>query len=352
METDKEGFWYPVINQTVCTECGACTNVCPVLHVPQRERNKREIGILEEENNPPIYAAWSLDQEIRYHSTSGGVFSELALTVFEEGGCVCGAIYDDQHMVKHAIVDKAENLAKLRQSKYVQSDMGAIYKEIGSLLNQGKKMLFCGSPCQCAGVFRYCKESGIDMGNLYLVDFICRGANSPKVYRKFLDELEGEHKSGVKKVWFKNKTYGWNRFSTKVEFENGEVYLEDRYHDAYIRGYIEENLFIRPSCAACHFKGMQRFSDLTLADFWGIQLKDISQNSDGGTSMAMIHTDKGQALWDSVASKVFSEAKGLEEAAMGNACLYNSALPGIHREQFMADLDKMPVMDNIGRFLK
>lgn len=352
MESDQEGFWYPVIEQGQCTGCAACTDVCPVIHA-QQLREKAMAGDASKEGEAPsIYAAWSLNREIRYHSTSGGIFSELALSVLKEGGYVCGAVYDDQHMVRHAIIDNAQDLAKLRQSKYVQSDMDSIYKELEGLLNHGEKVLFCGSPCQCAGVSRYCEERGIDDEKLYLVDFICRGSNSPKVYRKFLDELESERQSEVKKVWFKNKTYGWNRFSTKVEFENGEAYLEDRYHDAYIRGYIEENLFIRPSCAACHFKGFHRLSDLTLADFWGVQLKDDSQNSDGGTSMTIIHTEKGQTLWDSVASRVFSEAKSLEEAAMGNACLYNSALPGIHREQFMADLDKMPVMDNIRRFLK
>ncbi len=350
MEADQEGFWYPAIDQNQCTGCGACEDVCPVIHAPQP--NAVAQAVPKAETIPSIYAAWSLDQEIRYHSTSGGVFSELALSVLAEGGYVCGAIYDGHHMVKHAIIDHAQDLAKLRQSKYVQSDMNSIYKEIGNLLKQGEKLLFCGSPCQCAGVFHYCEKCGVNAENLYLVDFICRGSNSPKVYRKFLDELEAEQQSKVKKVWFKNKTYGWNRFSTKVEFENGEAYLEDRYHDAYIRGYIEENLFIRPSCAECQFKGFRRRSDLTLADFWGIQLKDDSQDSDGGTSMVIIHTEKGQALWDSVSSRVFSEAKTLEEAAMGNACLYNSALPGIHREQFMTDLDKMPVMDNIKRFLK
>lgn len=351
MESDKEGFWYPSLNQGICRQCGACVNACPVLHALQPTGAFRKSDF-EKTKKISIYAAWSLDEEIRYHSTSGGIFSEAALSMLSDGGYVCGAVYGEDCMVKHAIINGKKDLAKLRQSKYVQSDMGHIYHEIGDLLKQGEKLLFCGTPCQCAGLFRYCIECGVGTGNLYLMDFICRGANSPKVYRKFLDELEARYRSKAKRVWFKNKTYGWNRFSTKIEFENGDAYLQDRYHDAYIRGYIEENLFMRPSCAECRFKGFHRFSDLMLADFWGVRLGDASQDADGGISLVAVCTEKGRTLWDSMSSRIYKEEKGLQEAIPGNVCFYHSAPQGIGRKQFMEDLDKMSVIDNMMRFLK
>ncbi len=351
MKADREGFWYPLIDQGKCEECGKCATVCPILRVALRKDICSGKDIPEKRVSP-IYAAWSLNQEIRYHSTSGGIFSELALSVLANGGYICGAIYDDSHMVKHTITNLKQDVAKLRQSKYVQSDMGNVYQGVEDLLIEEKTVLFCGTPCQCAGISCYCQEHNVDIKNLYLIDFICRGANSPKVYRRFLNEMEERYQSNVKQVWFKNKAYGWNRFSTKIEFENGSDYLQDRYHDVYIRGYIEENLFIRPSCAECRFKGFHRFSDLMLADFWGIRINDDSQDSDGGTSMVMVNTEKGKALWDTISPHVYKEEKSLEEAVSGNVCFYHSIQQGIYREEFMEALDEMPIIDNIVRFLK
>ncbi len=346
MDSDKEGFWYPVCNENVCLQCGKCEEVCPI-----SERKTTEFGN-RRKKHIHIYAAWSLNEETRYQSTSGGIFSELAMAVLDRGGSVCGAVYDERHMVRHVITDTRQDIKKLRQSKYVQSDMGTVCRGIKNCLKQNKMLLFCGTPCQCEGVLRYCREEKVDIEKLYLIDFICRGSNSPKVYRKFLEELEQRYQADITKVWFKNKTYGWNRFSTKIEFFNGAAYLRDRYHDTYIRGYIEENLYIRPSCAACRFKGFERNADITLADFWGVKLEGRMEESDGGTSMVMIHTNQGEKLWKAILPHLYWSEKELEEVVDGNVCFYHSVRQGKHREQFMADLDEMPVIENIERFLK
>lgn len=342
MRENQEGFWYPKIEYKKCVQCGKCAYICPILNCSEFEKLEKVA----------IYAAWSLNPEVRYCSTSGGIFSELAERILEQGGRVCGAVYDGCQMVHHQIIYDKKDIERLRQSKYVQSDMGNVYYDIGNVLRENRPLLFCGSPCQCWGVYNYCVEKKIRCGNLYLVDFICRGANSPKVYRKFLDELEQAYGAKVSRVWFKNKTYGWNCFSTKIEFENGTSYLQDRYHDIYIRGYIEENLYMRPSCSECKFKGFHRVADITLADFWGITLQKKQKECDGGTSMVMVHTEKGRDLWNSLVPYVYSEEKRIEEVVAGNPCFENSARQGRHREQFMSDLDEMPIMENIKRFLK
>lgn len=346
MREDKEGFWYPFIDIEKCVQCAHCLSVCPVLKGEERDCNK------ERKYPMKIYAAWSLDQITRYHSTSGGIFSELALSVFQKEGYVCGAVYDKEQSVRHFITNKEEDLERLRQSKYVQSELGDIYVKIEELLRKNKSVLFCGTPCQCQGIFNYCREKNITADKLYLIDFICRGVNSPKVYKKFLNELKSKYKSDVSKVWFKNKTYGWNRFSTKIEFENGEEYLQDRYHDAYIRGYIEENLFIRPSCAHCEFKGLHRVTDITLADFWGIQLEEeYMDDMDGGTSMVMVHTELGKQLLDSISHRIYKVEKKLSDVIPGNVCFEHSIQHSVYRKQFMDDLDNMTVIENIERFL-
>ena len=152
MDVDEEGFWYVHIDRQVCISCERCINVCPVL------QEKMELISDRSADDPVIYAAWSLNPEIRYQSTSGGIFSELSLAVLEEQGFICGAVYDEKQQVWHFITNEEQGLAKIRQSKYVQSHMGSVFKKIENLLRQNRTVLFCGSPCQCAGMFYYCSE--------------------------------------------------------------------------------------------------------------------------------------------------------------------------------------------------
>ena len=362
MAADEEGFCYPSVNEGKCVRCGKCISVCPAMGDGQNGdfnricRENQKDGEKGAGHSPEVYAAWSMNPKIRYESTSGGIFSELALAVLEDGGYICGAAYADGHMVKHCIANTKEGLDKLRQSKYVQSDMGGSYDEICGILQQGKALLFCGTPCQCEGVLKFCKEKKTDISSLYLVDFICRGISSPKVYRKYLGEMETRYGSAIKRVWFKNKTYGWNYFCTKLEFENGESYLQDRFHDAYVRGYIEENLYLRLSCGKCKFKGFRRSADITLADFWGVKVQGAGNGggdiSEQGISMVMPHTRKGKSLWDRIMPHVYWEEKRLQDVQLGNICFEHSIRHGEYRGKFMEDLDKMPVIENIERFLR
>jgi len=342
MISDSEGFNYPVIDRALCIECMLCEKVCPSLN------------LIKENHfiNMKIYAAWSLNEVIRNESTSGGIFSEIALEILDCGGYICGAIYNEEFGVEHYITNKVSDLSKIRQSKYVQSDMNYIYKEILKLLVNEKKVLFCGSPCECAGINHYLNINKINCSRLILVDFVCRGANSPKVYKSFLDSLEKKYQSKINKVWFKNKKYGWNRFSTKIEFANGHTYLEDRFNDIYIRGYIESNLFIRPSCSQCLYKGFPKSSDITLADFWGIKLEDKTKNTDLGTSLVILNSDIGIELFENIKSRIFYESNNLESAIEGNYCINNSIIHGENRTEFMSSLETMDIIDNIKRFLQ
>lgn len=336
MERDSEGFVYPSIDEDLCVNCDLCNKVCPVL-------NKAEVK--ECTSEPKIYAAWSENMKIRYNSTSGGVFSELAIKFLERGGYLCGAKYGKDHHIEHCIVNTREGLDEIRQSKYAQSDMGNVYTDIKNLLDEGKKVMFCGTPCACAGLINYVGEK---RENLFIVDFICRGSNSPKVYEKFLAYLEKKYKSKIKKVWFKNKTYGWNKFSTKIEFENGQFYLEDRYHDLFIVGYIRYNLYMRPSCAECDYRGLPRVSDITLADFWGVKMSDISKDVEQGTSLVMINTSKGAELFESIKENLYIEEKELEDTIKGNPSLFSSPVMNKKREYFFKNLDRVP-LDRLAR---
>ncbi|RCX09879.1 coenzyme F420-reducing hydrogenase beta subunit [Anaerobacterium chartisolvens] len=327
MVADKEGFLYPLVNAESCSLCGLCQTSCPVLN---REGYKRDVA-------PKAYASWSLNDEVRLSSTSGGIFTELARSVILQGGYVAGARYNKAHLAEHYIIGSEDDIALLRQSKYVQSAIGVVFKDIKKLLDKGAPVMFVGSPCECGGLLSFL---GRPYDSLLLCDFICRGANSPKAYLKYLESLKLQYGSDIKRVWFKNKINGWNKFCTKIEFENGSEYYADRYKDLFMRGYLKYNLYMRSSCYRCSFKGFPRQSDITLADFWGVELKDKSVDTDKGTSLVIINSEKGQRHFDELGDRVFKEENSLEAALPFNQCAVSSVGIGEKREYFFSEIDR------------
>ena len=177
LEVDIEGFWYPLVDLSKCIDCGLCEKICPELHIEDLKKN-------DYPKPAHTIAAINKNLRVRWDSTSGGAFSALAEYMYEQGGYVSGAVYNKDFSVKNYISNNPEDLAKLRSSKYLQSNAEGLYKEIKGLLKEGKKVLACGTPCQMAALRSYLMH---DYDTLIMVDFICRGVNSPKVYRKYLD---------------------------------------------------------------------------------------------------------------------------------------------------------------------
>lgn len=338
MLEDEEGFLYPNINKNSCIKCNMCEKVCPVLNRIDETNNYKK---------PYVYAAWSLDEKVRFNSTSGGIFTELAKGILSDNGYVVGARYNKKNIVEHYIIDKIKHIAILRQSKYIQSNIGLIFKDVRDLLDRGNKVLFVGSPCEVSGLLNFLRRK---YENLIVVDFVCRGTNSPKVYRKYLNSLENKYKSKVKKVWFKNKTYGWNRFSTKIIFENGKHYIKDRYNDSFMRGYIEHNLYMRRCCENCMYKSLPRISDITLADFWGIGNSSPKLDEDKGTSLVIINSDKGKKLFEDIGDSIFSKKSSMEVALKGNHCILNSIKANPRRTEFFEEIDNTPFEKLIKRY--
>jgi coenzyme F420-reducing hydrogenase beta subunit len=241
-------------------------------------------------------------------------------------------------MVEHCLIREPENIPLVRQSKYIQSDIHYVYREIKQSLAQGQKVLFCGCPCQVAAL-QTCV--GAPDEHLYLVDFICRGSNSPKALKAFLAMLEAKNNSKVNSVWFRNKTTGWNLSSTRIGFENGNVYLKNRYEDPFIQGYIRYNLYMRPCCYDCKFKDRGRIAaDITLADFWGVGEKYPELDNDMGTSMVIVNTRKGEELLDAIKPRITFKLVDMETASRGNPCLKKSPRKNPRRHRFLAHLDR------------
>lgn len=330
--TDEEGFWYPVVSDEKCVECGLCEKVCPMRQVDSvREGNTQE---------PYCYVAEHKSLDVIFSSTSGGMFSALAETMYSQGGYVGGAIHNDDFSASEYISNNKEDLKFLRRSKDLQSNSENLYKKIKKLLDKGEKVLICGVPCQIAALKSYIGDS---YENLITIDLICLGVNSPKVWRKYLDYIESINKSKI--IWTENKSkeYGWNKLTQKFVFENGKEFFDTRDTSDFIKGFIKLHLYCRPSCYECRFKGFPRIGDITIGDFWGIEKHDSSYKSNMGTSVLLVNSSKGKIFFEKAQRRMNCKQVPLEWAMGGNPALTKPlAKIDCSREDFFKSLDKMP----------
>lgn len=334
LSTDIEGFWYPRVDIDKCINCGLCERTCPQLHIGALKKNDFEY--------PVCFAAIHKNIEVRFGSTTGGLFSALAEQMYREGGYVGGAIYNKDFSVSHFISNNPADLALLRQSKYSQSQTCGIYKEVKRLLMAGEKVLICGTPCQMADLRRFLNK---DYENLIIVDFICKSITSPKFYAKYLDYWERKVGSQLVSFKFKDKELGWRSLVKRFDFKNGKtMYSRAQDNDLYSMAY-HGNIVSRPSCYFCQFKGFPRMSDITIADFWGVEkyayLKDIDDNA--GTSAVMCNSSKGLTFYKQL-KNITSLETTIEKILPGNpALLHEQKMSVMNRDTFFHDLDRKAI---------
>lgn len=303
MAEDTTGFVYPTIDKDKCINCKACVNACPVINKTNCSNQKK----------PVAYGAKCKDDEIRFKSTSGGLFATIARGILTDGGIVVGAIYETPFYVKHAIAYHLSQLEPLLQSKYVQSRIKYIYRQVAENLKTGQKVLFAGTPCQVAGLYSFLNARP---ENLVTCDFICFGINSPKSYREWLKEYEKMY-CKIEKVWFKYKVNGWynSPMCTRIDFDDKTNLILDKDDNKYMAGYIYDALYIRPCCERCKFKGLPRIADITLGDFWGINA-DLDDNK--GTSVMILNNDKAKKIFENVKTDLIYWKANLDDIVKGN----------------------------------
>lgn len=286
MEKDEWGFPRPQIDASLCVDCGGCRKVCPALQLPQRkERLPEEL----------FYAAYHKDESVRMQSSSGGAFSALASTVLRRGGVVCAAAFDESYKsVRHIIITAEEELPALRASKYLQSDMSGVMQAVREKLRAGREVLFVGTPCQVAGLHMFLKK---EYETLTTVDIVCHGVPSPRIYQDYVAWLEHRRGSRLTGYTFRDKRWSWWRFNMKAAFLDGGAYYGKWESDPYYRGFLND-YFLRECCYSCKFSKHERYSDITLSDFWGYSATDGGfPDDDKGISMCMCNTVKGQNLF-------------------------------------------------------
>lgn len=280
---DKDGFYKHEIDQKLCINCGLCQRTCPQISFDYK-------------NNPqPKAYAVMADDEIRKHSSSGGAFSVIAEEFLNKKGVICGAAFDENWVVKHIIVEDEAGLAKLRSSKYLQSRISEdLFKQIKGILEQGRLVLFSGTPCQVAGLY---KSLGKDYDNLYTIDIVCAYTPSSKVFGKFL--AENYDKNAIHTINFRDKgVFGWACKNIVIEKNNGEKVIDNKYMPPFLgRMYKGEH------CVNCAFKRLPRPADFTIGDYWKIQQHTNDCDDGKGTSALIINSPKAEKLFEKLKDK-------------------------------------------------
>lgn len=276
MEKDEFGFWAPRIDTAKCVECGACERKCPVLHSTNAPRTETA-----------YYAVAVKDLMLRDKGSSGGAFGYLADKVLGEGGVVFGAFFNDALELSHGSTDEV-TLDRLKKSKYLESRIGLMLKQCKKELVSGRKVLFCGTPCQIEGLRSYL---GKDYENLLMVDFLCHGVPSAMVFEQYLKYLEKRYGSKVAGVEFRSKALGWKTYCIRSTFENGKSSVVTKFKDPYLIEFFK-NKVLRESCYSCT-RNTRSSADLTLGDFWGVVNYKEIKDDDTGISLLRSNTSRG-----------------------------------------------------------
>ena len=325
MKTDAYGFAFPfLMNPNQCVHCRKCEKTCPVL---------RSVDTMNRE--PEAYAAYSLDEMIRLDSSSGGVFTEISVSIIKDEGCIWGASYNNNFAVEHICIETEAELWKLRGAKYAQSKMNDCFRKVKTALERGRKVLFSGTPCQVAGLRSFLQK---DYDNLLCIDFVCHGVPSPMVWEKYVQYRANADNNGTlpRYINLRCKDSGWSRYSYSVDFhyQDATRYICRNSEDIFMRLFINDYI-LRKSCSACQFKGYNRVSDITLGDFWGIWDIKPEMDDNKGTSLVLIHSLKGKNMLNSISNKIMSQQVTLEQASRMNRSLLQSSAHKTSREEML-----------------
>jgi len=324
MHMDKDGFYYPEINTSLCKNCDLCHKKCVA-------------------NNPPngntpfqVFACWNKNKADRRKSASGGVFYALAQQVILNGGVVFGAAWIETG-VQHIKCDNLDDLKKLQGSKYLQSNIGNSYLSAKQLLASGHTVLFSGTPCQIAALRLFL---GKEYEKLYTVDVVCHGVPSERVLQSYKEELEEKYNDSIGQIRFRVKHPNWLFSAMGYRLSSGIVRLHPLWKDPFFLGFVN-NFYLRPSCYRCSFSRPQRNGDLTLCDFWGFRAMHLKMFGHmDGVSAVMINTSSGVKLFELIEGMIKYEKHSLQEVMAGNRNLHAPQQRPENADQFWSEYQK------------
>lgn len=309
MTLSQEGFYFPKIDTERCIKCGKCALNCPVLNF-----KSHNFG----ENYVKVYASFSRDDKVRFESSSGGIFTEMAQEIIEAGGIVFGAAWEKDLSVKHLQIKDRKGLSKLRSSKYIQSNLEGIYLEVVKAAEtEGKKVLFTGTPCQAAALRTFTNSE-----NLLIVDVLCHGVPSKVVFDEYIKYISNNDE--VVSYNFRDKANGWSKYGVKAKMGNGKIYKCITRKDPFFHGFICD-LYSNLSCYDCKFASIPRVGDVTIGDFWKAPQEIMDER---GVSVVIANNHRGEKFLEKLYSKnkIDLHPRKLSEALKGNPRICNGFL--------------------------
>lgn len=319
MKPDVLGFLYPHVDVEKCINCGLCEKVCSFNSNYDKTDNLIK---------PDAYALRHKDINEIEKSRSGAAFIAISDYIIEHGGVIYGAGYTDHFRVIHKRASTKEERNEFRGSKYVQSDMNSVLRQVKQDLEKGLIVLFSGTPCQTSGLNAYIGKKL--RKNLFLMDIVCHGVPAPYIWKDYLNYLEKKNGTSICEVKFRDKQkFGWT--AHKETFKFTDRYNVSKNYSCYSYLFCQCIMF-RHSCGNCHFCNTIRPSDMTIADFWGWEKTDPNFNKDDkGVSLVLINTPKGSELFEKIKEKV-----ELREAKIENCLQPNLQYPSVIHSQRMA----------------
>ena len=333
MKEDEEGFRYPVVDASLCIDCGLCEKVCPVIHADKADTPHAQQGFLAQHK----------DEDIRKESTSGGAFTAIASWIIRQGGIVYGAGYrKGTFIVEHQGVETEKDLSVFRNSKYVQSNVMNTFKEALGHLKAGRWVCFSGTPCQIEGFRNFLR--GREYEKLVCVDLVCRGIPSPRILTRYIEAQQTLIGGEFTNVLFRDKFYGYHYSSFSIyNKERDKDYHKGVDSNAYLRAFFN-NLSDRPSCYDCRFKKRYRKSDLTLWDCFPIE-KFTKQMDGKGTTRVLVQSDKGEMIMNAIRDELRTVRVEPDKLVKDVREMFHSVPMNPQREQFFTDCNTMLPVD-------
>lgn len=335
METDEEGFLYPLINSERCTDCGICEKVCPIIHYDT---------LKDTPQTPLVIALHNNNEEIWESSSSGGAFAEFVSHTIQSNGIVFGAVFDKNFKVIHKKATNISEALKFRGSKYVQSDLTNIFQEIKHELNQGKEVLFSGTPCQVNGLKRYLRK---DYANLFTIDILCHGVPSPKIFQEYINFIKQNTDFKLTDIFMKDKTFGWGYQKVRLYFGKNASQFNTVLSNLWNKIYYS-HLATRPACHSCRFTNYRRPGDITIGDFWGIEKFHPNFTSTKGISLVLINSPQGITKWNIVKNNFTYIESNIHECQQPN--LLHPVIEPKNKEKFWNDYHNMPFAELMKKY--